>query len=85
MFLYLSTTGRISGQPREIEIWFTERGGRFYVIAEQRERANWVRNLQAQPGVAVRVGNRQFDASRSGEASDRWLEAARPDVPQNTV
>jgi hypothetical protein len=35
MFLYLTTAGRISGQPREIEIWFTERGGRFYLIAEQ--------------------------------------------------
>jgi hypothetical protein len=52
MFLYLTTTGRNSGQ-REIEIWFTERGGRFYVIAEHRERANWVRNIPAQPQVSV--------------------------------
>jgi deazaflavin-dependent oxidoreductase (nitroreductase family) len=63
MFLYLTTTGRISGQPREIEIWFTERGGRFYVIAEQRERANWVRNIQVRPQVKVRVGGRQFSAT----------------------
>jgi deazaflavin-dependent oxidoreductase (nitroreductase family) len=63
MFLYLTTTGRISGQPREIEIWFTERGGLFYLIAEHRERANWVRNIQAQPQVEVRVGDRQFDAT----------------------
>jgi deazaflavin-dependent oxidoreductase (nitroreductase family) len=63
MFLYLTTTGRISSCPREIEVWFTERAERFYVIAEQRERANWVRNIQAQPRVKVRVGNRQFDAS----------------------
>ena len=63
MFLYLTTTGRISGQPREIEIWFTERGGLFYLIAEQRERANWVRNIQALPRVSVRVADRQFDAT----------------------
>jgi deazaflavin-dependent oxidoreductase (nitroreductase family) len=63
MFLYLTTTGRISGLPREIEIWFTERGGLFYLIAEQRERANWVRNIQAQPRVSVRVADRQFDAT----------------------
>lgn len=63
MFLYLTTTGRVSGQPREIEIWFTERDGRFYLIAEHRERANWVRNIQAQPQVNVRVGDRRFDAT----------------------
>jgi deazaflavin-dependent oxidoreductase (nitroreductase family) len=62
MFLYLTTTGRVSGKPREIEIWYTERNGRYYLIAEHRERANWVRNIQAQPHVNVRVGNRRFDA-----------------------
>ena len=63
MFLYLTTIGRVSGQRREIEIWFTEREGRFYLIAEHGERANWVRNIQAQPQVNVRVGDRQFDAT----------------------
>jgi deazaflavin-dependent oxidoreductase (nitroreductase family) len=62
MFLYLTTTGRVTGQPREIEIWFTERDGRFYLIAEHRDRANWVRNIQAQPQVKVRVGDRRFGA-----------------------
>jgi deazaflavin-dependent oxidoreductase (nitroreductase family) len=74
MFLYLTTTGRISGRPREIEIWFTERGGRFYVIAEHRERANWVRNIQAQPQVEVRVGDRQFDATARVVHHDREPE-----------
>jgi deazaflavin-dependent oxidoreductase (nitroreductase family) len=63
VFLYLTTTGRVSGQPREIEIWFTERDGRYYLIAEHRERANWVRNIQARPQVNVRVGDRQFEAT----------------------
>ena len=63
MYLYLTTTGRRSGLPREIEIWFTEHEGRFYVIAEHRERAQWVRNIQADPRVRVRVGDRLFDAT----------------------
>src|SRR5438093_2559695 len=50
-FLYLTTTGRRTGLPREIEIWFTERGGYYYVIAEHRERADWVRNIQTDPRV----------------------------------
>jgi deazaflavin-dependent oxidoreductase (nitroreductase family) len=60
MFLYLTTTGRRTGFPREIEIWFTERDGRFYLIAEHRERANWVRNIRAESRVQVRVGDRRF-------------------------
>jgi deazaflavin-dependent oxidoreductase (nitroreductase family) len=63
VLLYLTTTGRVSGQPREIEIWFAERAGLFYLIAEHREHAKWVRNIQAQPQVKVRVAGRQFAAT----------------------
>jgi deazaflavin-dependent oxidoreductase (nitroreductase family) len=61
MHLYLTTLGRVTGQPREIEIWFTEHGGRFYLVAE-RASANWVRNIQLQPEVKVRVGEAGFNA-----------------------
>ncbi len=58
--LHLTTTGRRSGQPREIEIWFTRRADRYYVIAEEGEGANWVRNLLAEPRVRRRVGEARF-------------------------
>ena len=61
-FLYLTTTGRLSGQSREIEIWFTQQGENFYVISYLYERAHWVRNIQRDPRVRVRVGERQFEA-----------------------
>ena len=57
--LYLTTTGRLTGVPREIEIWFTRRAGRAYLVAETGERAQWVRNLQADPRVRWRVGSRR--------------------------
>src|SRR5262245_66147729 len=59
-YLCLTTTGRRTGRPREIEIWFTRREGRLYLVAEHRERAQWVRNLRALPRVTVRVGRRTF-------------------------
>jgi deazaflavin-dependent oxidoreductase (nitroreductase family) len=59
-YLHLTTTGRRSGQPREIEIWFTRRDGRHYVIAEHGERARWVGNLRADPRVRWRVGSAAF-------------------------
>jgi deazaflavin-dependent oxidoreductase (nitroreductase family) len=61
-YLYLTTTGRRTGRPREIEIWYTRREGRFYLVSERRERAAWVRNLRALPRVKVRVGGQTFPA-----------------------
>jgi deazaflavin-dependent oxidoreductase (nitroreductase family) len=59
-FLYLTTTGRRSGRPREAELWFTQRADCYYVIAEDRERAHWVCNLLADPRVRWRVEERTF-------------------------
>ena len=59
-FLYLTTTGRRTGLPREIEIWFTRHDDRYYLVAETGERAQWVRNLRADPRVRWRVGARTY-------------------------
>jgi deazaflavin-dependent oxidoreductase (nitroreductase family) len=61
-YLYLTTTGRRSGRPRQIEIWFTLHDGRYYLVAEHGRRARWVQNLVANPAVSVRVGARRFQA-----------------------
>jgi deazaflavin-dependent oxidoreductase (nitroreductase family) len=61
-YLYLTTIGRITGVPREIEIWFVEFGGRFYVLAEHFHNAQWVKNIMHDPSVRVRVGDQEFDA-----------------------
>jgi deazaflavin-dependent oxidoreductase (nitroreductase family) len=60
-YLYLTTRGRKSGAPREIEIWFTHREGRFYIIAEYAT-SNWVQNLIVYPEVQVRVAENSFKA-----------------------
>jgi deazaflavin-dependent oxidoreductase (nitroreductase family) len=75
MYLYLTTTGRVNGQPRQIEIWFTEHGGRFYLIAE-RESANWVRNIQSRPQVKVRVVDAEFNAIACVVHNDRESQLA---------
>ncbi len=60
-YLYLTTRGRKSGQPREIEIWFTHRDGRFFVIAEY-PTSQWVQNVHANPHVRVRIAGNRFPA-----------------------
>ncbi len=60
-YLYLVTRGRRTGLPREIEIWFTRRAGRYYLVAEHGDRAQWVRNILAHPPVRWRVGPASFE------------------------
>lgn len=55
-FCYLTTTGRQTGRPHEIEIWFAVEGGSLYLLSGGGERSDWVRNLLANPAVNVRVG-----------------------------
>jgi deazaflavin-dependent oxidoreductase (nitroreductase family) len=55
-FGYLTTTGRISGRPHTVEIWFAGRGGTVYLLSGGRDRADWVRNVSRQPRVTFRVG-----------------------------
>jgi len=76
-YLYLTTKGRRSGLPRQIEIWFTESEERFFVIAEYPDRANWVKNIRADPRVRVRVADRQFDASARLVQDDAEPELAQ--------
>lgn len=62
-FLYLTTRGRRTGLPREIEIWYLELDESFYLISELRERAQWVQNIMAEPRVRYRIGGRQGAAT----------------------
>ena len=60
-FLYITTTGRKTRMPREIEIWFVESDGRFYILAEHGYKAHWVQNILSEPRVRVRVGHEQWN------------------------
>jgi len=61
--LYLTTIGRRTHIPREIEIWFVVSGERFYLFAETGEVAGWVKNIRRNPDVTVRIGDRQMSAT----------------------
>jgi len=62
-YCYLTTTGRKSGLPRKIEIWFGSAGGTLYLLAGGGESAHWVRNIRAHAAVVVRVGSRTYEAT----------------------
>jgi deazaflavin-dependent oxidoreductase (nitroreductase family) len=65
-FCYLTTTGRVSGNPHEIEIWFALVGSTAYMMNGDSDHpggsADWVKNLRKQPAVKLRIAGRTFDA-----------------------
>jgi deazaflavin-dependent oxidoreductase (nitroreductase family) len=62
-FCYLTTTGRATGRPHRIEIWFAVAPDRdtIYLLAGGRERSDWVANLRRAAQCAVEIAGRQFD------------------------
>jgi len=73
-YLYLTTTGRITLKPREIEIWFVESEGKFYILAEHFYEAQWVKNILRDPRVRVRIQDDQFEAT--ARVLDKEIDAA---------
>jgi deazaflavin-dependent oxidoreductase (nitroreductase family) len=60
-YCYLTTIGRVSGEPREIEIWFGLEGSTVYMLSGGRDRSDWVKNLIRDPRVTVRIAERSLD------------------------
>jgi deazaflavin-dependent oxidoreductase (nitroreductase family) len=69
----LITTGRRSGQPRSIEIWFAAAGDRVYMLSGGGEGAHWVQNLRREPRVRLEIDGRTYEGRArviQGEAAD---------------
>ena len=79
--LYLTTTGRVTGLPREIEIWYVSSGGKLYLLAEHFQKAHWVQNIAANPWVKVRLDGSEFEAT--ARALDPERDRETWDLAQN--
>ncbi len=62
MILLLTTTGRRSGLPRLTPLQYEESDGAIYVGSARGVKADWFRNLVADPRVRVQIGARSFQA-----------------------
>jgi deazaflavin-dependent oxidoreductase (nitroreductase family) len=58
-FCYLTTAGRRTGKPHEIEIWFALHEETVYLLSGGGDRSDWVRNLMVSPTVTLRIGDRE--------------------------
>jgi len=60
-FCYLTTTGRVTGQPHEIEIWFGLDDATLYMLSGGDDRSDWVKNLRQNPKVEIRIAGQTFE------------------------
>ena len=77
-FCYLTTTGRVTGRPHTIEIWFAIDQRTLYMLSEKATNADWVKNLMRKPEVTVRIKDTVFSGQgRVVEDADEDARARR--------
>ncbi len=62
-YCYLTTRGRKTGKPHEIEIWFSVVDNTVYLLSGGGGESDWVKNLRVTPEVTVRIGKFIFTAA----------------------
>jgi deazaflavin-dependent oxidoreductase (nitroreductase family) len=60
LVLLLTTTGRKTGLPRVTPLQYEEIDGAFYLGSSRGQKADWFRNIQANPHVEIRVKSRRL-------------------------
>jgi len=58
-YCYFTTTGRMSGRPHEIEIWFGIHNSTLYLLSGS-QTSEWLQNLRKTPAVKVRIASHTF-------------------------
>ena len=56
----LETTGRTSGQPRRVPLGNGLRGDKFWIVTEHGRNADYVKNIEKDPRVRVKVGRQWY-------------------------
>ena len=63
IILLLTTTGRKSGLKRVTPLQYEKIGADYYLGAARGVKADWVRNIQSNPQVELRVGAKQIQGT----------------------
>lgn len=74
-YCYLTTKGRKTGNPHEIEIWFGVVENTIYLLSGGGDESDWVKNLRATPEATIRIGKYVFPVT-ARIVSDNTEEAA---------
>ena len=73
----LETIGRKSGEPRRTPVGNGLKDGTFWIVAEHGRRAGYVRNIEANPRVRVKLSGRWRAGTAHPLPDDDWRERQR--------
>jgi deazaflavin-dependent oxidoreductase (nitroreductase family) len=76
-FIYLTTFGRKTGKAHTVELWFASSGDRIF-LSHEGEQTDWMKNLNKNKCVSVKIGSLKFDANAQvgeGEARETGKRA----------
>ncbi|MGH2525726.1 MAG: nitroreductase family deazaflavin-dependent oxidoreductase, partial [Actinomycetota bacterium] len=59
-YCYVTTTGRRTGSPHTIEIWFALHADTVYLLSGGGEASDWVKNIRVDRTVGLRLGDRDM-------------------------
>jgi len=87
----LETIGRKSGRPRQTPVTNGLDDGVFWIVAEHGRRASYVRNIEANPRVRLRIGRRWREGAARLVPDDdprerlRYIASRRPTAKLNAA
>jgi len=73
----VTTRGRKTGRPHLVKIWFAVGDGKVYLTSARGTGADWVKNLQKNPEVILKIG----ETTLQGTAT--WVEG--PEVKERVL
>lgn len=84
----LETKGRKSGKPRLTPVGYSLEEGRLWIVSEHGGRADYVKNIQAEPRVRMKIRGRWLNGTAHvvpGEDPSKHLRRQRNKVSAATV
>ncbi len=76
-FGYLTTTGRRTGKPHTVEIWFAVAEGVIYLLSGGGGSSDWCRNLEADPAASFRIARTDYPVTGRRVRSTKEQRLAR--------
>jgi deazaflavin-dependent oxidoreductase (nitroreductase family) len=94
-YALLETIGRKSGKPRRIPVGNGRVGDEFWIVAERRNKAGYIRNIECNPRVRLKLrdglrthwysGTAQVLPEDDAPERQRWLVAKLPGAGSNAA
>jgi deazaflavin-dependent oxidoreductase (nitroreductase family) len=74
--IHVTTVGRKTSKPHVVELWFATGDGKLY-LSHEGKRTDWMKNIETNPKIGVRIGDMEFSAEAKIVKSGAPFEAGK--------